>query len=76
MQAEPGGDLPGIRPTSRRRCDRDRKETLLVVEMFDANRGSRLACSVQHGEPSSDLAAKRIQETVERLFEKYQTKVK
>jgi len=55
----------------------DHKEMLLIVEMFDAKTDAlvwRAQCS--HLKPSPDLAAKSIRETVERLFEKYPTKLK
>ncbi|HLE21766.1 MAG TPA: DUF4136 domain-containing protein, partial [Vicinamibacteria bacterium] len=55
----------------------DHKEMLLIVEMLDAKTDAlvwRAQCS--HRKPSPDLAAKSIRETVERLFEKYPTKLK
>lgn len=55
----------------------DHEETLLIVEVFDVKSNAlvwRAQCS--HRKASPDIAAKSIQETVERLFEKYPTRLK
>lgn len=55
----------------------DHEETLLIVEMVDVETNAlvwRAQCS--HRKASLDVAAKSIQETVERLFKKYPTRLK